>query len=319
MLLSGILVAFCAASARAETPRPRWSEGIPADRMERAQALFQEARELHRALMLGEARAKYEEALSYWENPELRLYLARVLMRTGKPLLAYENLQKALWWGPGSIDPAYEEEARTAMRELEQRELSAIRIRCHEPGAAVMLDGKPWFVGPGSRRQIVIPGEHIVTAKKTGYYRVAKPVVVLAGKEAAGTIELSFDKIVTERQWPVWLPWGVAGAGVALGLLGAGLEWQATVLHDEARQRFERACDWVCTPQSADKYDRGVMESRIAIGLIVVGGAALVSGSAMEAMNVPRSYRTEDRGGMKVGLVPVVSGSAAALLTRISF
>src|SRR5688572_11056193 len=92
------------ARAQAQPSPPPWHQGVPEERKQRARALFSEGRELHRQLMLGEARAKYEEALSEWEHPQIRFYLGKVLRRMGLLLLAYESLQKALRWGPGSLD-----------------------------------------------------------------------------------------------------------------------------------------------------------------------------------------------------------------------
>ncbi|HLM71712.1 MAG TPA: hypothetical protein VK459_03440, partial [Polyangiaceae bacterium] len=106
--------------AQTETPpaQPPWYQGVSEERRQKAKALFQEARELHRALLLGEARDKYEKALKHWEHPQLRLYLGRVLMRIGLPLLAYESLQKAMEWGPGALEPNEEKEALETLREL---------------------------------------------------------------------------------------------------------------------------------------------------------------------------------------------------------
>ncbi|XYH94970.1 hypothetical protein ACMHYB_45255 [Sorangium sp. So ce1128] len=324
--LCAVLLGVHVAPARADgqPPMPPWHQGVPEERKRKAEQLFQEGRELHRSAILAGARAKYEEALRYWEQPELRVYLGRVLIGSGLPLQAYENLQKTLQWGPGALDPQIEAEARASMRELMRQELALIEIRCDEPGAAVLLDGRPWFVGPGAERRLVPPGEHVVTARKTGYYAVVKPVVVLAGKRASGTLWLSADAVITERRWQAaWAPWAVVGAGGALALLGAGLAWQANVHHDEAERElqgaFRHACGPACAPSDGSAYDRGLLENRIAIGSFIAGGAALITGGVLVYMNRPRSYRTDDRGDVKIELAPAVSDSAAGLSTRISF
>ncbi|KYF53833.1 hypothetical protein BE04_13605 [Sorangium cellulosum] len=297
-----------------------WHQGVSEERKQKAEQLFQEGRELHRSLLLAEAREKYEEALSHWEQPELRFYLGSVLMRTGLPLSAHENLQKALQWGAGALAPHIEAEARAAMTELMQQELAIIEIRCDEPGAAVLLDGKPWFIGPGAARRLVIPGEHIVTARKAGYYLVVQPVVVLAGKRASGTLRLSVDATITERRWQAWwAPWSVVGAGAALGLLGAGLTWQANTHHDETAQRLQRECGTTCSADDGSAYDQSVLENRIAIGSFIAGGAALIAGGVLVYVNRPRTYRTEDRGNLRIELTPVVAAGAGGVSTRISF
>jgi tetratricopeptide (TPR) repeat protein len=305
-LLLVALLGLNTATARAQTEAPSphpWYVGVSEERQQKARALFREGRELHRQLMLGEARAKYEEALTHWDHPQLRLYLGRVLVRIGLPLLAYENLQKALQWGPGALDQEDEKEARAELRALTQKELASLKIRCDEPGAAVMLDGKPWFRGPGFERRAVTPGEHIITAKKVGYYTVVKPVVVLAGKEASGEAKLSVDRTLTERLWPAWQPWAVVGAGAAVSLLGVGLQLQANKDRDEAERKLQTICGGSCAPSSAGGYDRSQLENRVAIGSLIVGGAVLVTGAVMVVMNLPRSRRTKDDGDVKIGVV----------------
>jgi tetratricopeptide (TPR) repeat protein len=305
LLLSVVLSGTRVAPAQAQTQPslPPWHQGVSDERKQRAQALFQEGRDLHRQLMLGEARSKYEEALSNWEHPQLRLYLGRVLMRIGLPLLAHESLQKALQWGPGALDPQDENDARTELRELEQKELAALKIRCDEPRAALMLDGKPWFGCPGLERRMVTPGEHVITAKKAGYYTVVKPVVVLNGKEASGAARLSVDATITERRWPTWQPWAVVGAGAAVSLLGVGLQLQANKDRDEAERKLQNGCGGSCVPSTTDGYGHSQLENRLAIGSLIVGGAALVTGTIMVVMNMPRTRRTKDEGDVNIRLV----------------
>ncbi|XXX75527.1 hypothetical protein WMF30_48545 [Sorangium sp. So ce134] len=314
------LLAAGGAPARAEAPPalPPWHEGVSEERKQRAVALFTEARDLHRRMMLAEARVKYQEALASWEHPELRLYLARVLRSIGLPLLAHENLRLSLRWGPGSLTPEQEQEARSTLRALVQHELAAIKIRCDQPGAAVLLDGKPWFVGPGVARRMVTPGEHVITARKEGYFTVVKPVLVLAGKEASGRVTLSVDGVITERRWAPWVPWATLGAGAALGVAGAGLWWQADVHHREADRRLGGGCDPWCAPSSRDEYDRSVVENQLAIGAFVAGGAAVITGTVLLLMNGPQSHRTEDRGGVQIELLPALSGDVAGLSARLA-
>ncbi|MGK4002827.1 hypothetical protein WMF31_09425 [Sorangium sp. So ce1036] len=256
---------------------------------------FAEARALHRRMMLVEARAKYEEALAAWEHPELRLYLGRVLRSIGLPLLAYENLRLALRWGPGALDPEKEQEARATIRALMENELAAIEIRCDEPGAAVLLDGKPWFVGPGTERRMVTPGEHIVMVRRDGYSTIVKPILVIAGREASGQLARRVDTVVAPPPWPRWIPWAVLGAGAALGAAGGGLMWSG----------------------EADRGNQGGDD--VAIGAFIAGGAIAVTGTVLLLMNRPQAYRIHDRGEVKVELRPIASLGAGGLSARLVF
>ncbi|WP_434047821.1 MULTISPECIES: hypothetical protein [Sorangium] len=319
LLLPIALVAMCAAPARAEAPLPPWHQGISEERKQRAQSLFAEARELHRRMMLAEARAKYEEALAAWDHPELRLYLGRALRSIGLPLLAHENLRLSLRWGPGSLDPELEQEARAALRALVERELAAIEIRCDEPGAVVLLDGQPWFVGPGAERRMVLPGEHVITARKNGYFTVVKPVVALAGKEASGQLALSVDTVVTRQRWAAWIPWATLGAGAALGVAGGVLAWRADADHRATQKHLQDICGSGCEPLALAADEDSVLENRLAIGAFIAGGATVITGTVLLFMNRPQSTRTEDRGGVKVELRPAASLDAAWLSARFVF
>ncbi|XYI02801.1 PEGA domain-containing protein [Sorangium sp. So ce1128] len=279
--------------------------------MQRAQALFNDARKLHRRMMLAEARAKYEEALAAWEHPELRFYLGRVLKSMGLPLSAYDNLRRSLRWGPGSLDPEMEQEARAAMRALVEQELAVIQVRSDEPGATVLLDGNFWFLGPGAERRTVMPGEHIVTARKSGYFTIVKPITVLTGKEASVQVDLRVDAVVTRQRWPAWVPWATLGAGVILGVAGGGLMWHA--------RANEPTCAPWCSAEFADEYDRRLLENGLGIGVLVAGGATVITGTVLLFMNRPASYRTEDRGGFKLEIHPAASLDAASLSARLVF
>ncbi|WP_437967444.1 hypothetical protein WMF04_49200 [Sorangium sp. So ce260] len=305
--------------AQAEPALPPWHEGVAEERKREAQELFMQGRDLHRRMVLGDARRKYEEALALWEHPDLRFHLGKVLKTMGMPLLAYENLRLARRWGPASLDPEDDEEARALMKELVERELAVVEMRCDEPGAAVLLDGRPWFVGPGSSRRFVTPGEHVISATKEGYFPLVKPVVVLAGVDASGVLKLSADGIVTVRRWAAWKPWAVVGAGAGLGLAGAVLRWQADEHVEQAEQQFEATCKSNCAPTTRDATSRGLTERGVATGLFIAGGATLATGAVLAFLNMPRTYRSEDRGGVELQIVPAASGAMAGLSAALSF
>lgn len=281
-----------------------------------ALALFKEARIFHRRMMFAEARAKYEEALISWEHPELRLYLARVLRSIGLPVLAYDNLRLALRWGPGSLDADKEQEARAVLRALVAQELAAIEIRCDEPGATVLMDGKPWFVGPSTQRQMVTPGEHVITARKDGYFTVAKPVVMLAGKEASGQLVVRPETTVTTPRWPAWLPWATVAAGVAVAATGSVLMWDAESRNARDHLRNQLDCGSSCEPSDDYRYDASVNEGWLATGTLLVGGATALTGAVMLFMNGPQSYRNEERGDVKIEIRPAASPGAAMVTVR---
>lgn len=319
LLLPIALVALCAGPARAQGSPPPWHQGVSEERKQRAQALFEEARELHRRVMLAEARTKYEEALASWEHPELRLYLGRVLASMGLPLLAYESLSLSLRWGPGWLAPELEQQARAAMRSLVEREIAAVEIQCDEPGAAVLLDGKPWFVAPGTGRRMVMPGEHVVVARKNGYFTVVRPILVSAGKEASGRLALGVDAVVTRQRWPAWVPWATIGAGAALGVVGGGLMWHSGTSHRSTDARLQKECVPSCAPSDSDEYGASVLENQLGIGALIAGGATVVTGTVLLFLNRPQSYRTEDPGGVKLELRPAASLGGAGLSARLVF
>lgn len=298
-----------------------WHEGVePADQ-EAAIALFEEALTLQRQWLLPEAAARYEQALARWDHPKIRFYLGRTQEKLGDPVTAYENLRLALRWGLDAFPPADARLAREMLRRLEAG-LSRIEIRCDEPGAEVFIDGKPWFVGPGSKQAMVRPGEHAIIARKAGFFTVTRSISLVPGKQATVAIGLSRETVVRGR-WELWHPWhtwAVAGTGAALALAGGVLEWQAARHYTEYEHWFRAVCQdrSLCYPHQEDprmpgKLRRASWENRSAVAAFSLAGVALAAGAVLGSLDQPRPHRNDDTGSVDIEIAPLLAADGAGM------
>lgn len=302
------------------TPSP-WERDVSGEERQRAEALFAQAVELHEQLLRDQAVTRYEEALSHWDHPDIRWNLALLTKEMGHYLRSYEHLERALAWGPEAFDE-HDRDKLLAMRQMLLRQhLAVVEARCDQPGAELALDGKPWFRGPGEARQVVLPGEHVITAWKPGYFPVTRTIVLSAGVRGVVTIAMSVDGLIEKRRLQPWLPWAVISSGVGVGVMGAGLDWQAGRQLDQARHELARECGIAlsCTPATPSSYGRALWEHRIGTGAIVVGGAVAAAGLALVLLNQPRSYRTKDRDGGTFELMPMASPDTAGVSAQFRF
>ncbi len=299
-----------------DPPEPAWHQGVSAEDKQKAIELFLEGKKFNEELLLGQAVDKYEEALKHWEQAQLRFYLARVQKRMGLPLAAHENLKKALSWGHRALEPDEKQEALDLLQELELKELGRVAVRCDEEGAEVLLDGKAWGA-EGTR--LVLPGEHVVTAKKAGYYTTVKPIAVSAGKEVSGVIHLSIDTTLTKRRWIAWKPWSILGAGAAFGAVGGVLMAIARTNAAETTRTFNAQCAGSCSPNTTGPYEGAQVQNGLGIAALAVGGVGMLGGAGMVLLNLPQSYRTQDESDVKVEVAPMVSASIVGLSTRVVF
>ena len=102
MWFSFVAVRPPAAHADAKSVTP-WSRGVPEAAQKRALQLFQEGNAFFEQEKYTEAVAKYERALSDWDNPSIRFNMALCLIAMRQPLLAWDHLQQALRFGEAPL------------------------------------------------------------------------------------------------------------------------------------------------------------------------------------------------------------------------
>ena len=300
-----------------------WHQGVSTESKRQARESFTRAAEFKAQFLLADAVAAYEDALSHWEHPEIRFELATVLMKIGRYLDTYASLQRALEWGPEALTEKDRAEARTMEQILLSQHLTMVELRCDQPGVEVTLEGKPLFVGPGRWRGPVLPGERVVSARKSGLYPVVRRESLQPGQRITATLELSEDRILETRRWQrAWLPWAVVGAGAALGVAGAGLAWQSGQDLDRWHDALESKCspgDPFCDTLDSSRLDSARWKSRAAIGAFVAGGAALATGLSLAFINRARPVRSEERDRSRFEVAPVVAPDTAGISARLSF
>ncbi len=315
------------AQAQAGAPKsqepPPWSKGVSAEQRKKAEALVDEGFALHEQFNFEEAAAKYREALEYWAHPSIHFALGRIHLSLVKPLHAYRHFKEAVRWGADPLDEIAYKQAQANLQLL-RRQLSELVVQCDEPGAQVHLDAKPWFRCPGEERQILGPGEYVIEVTKEGYLAVEETVTLLPGELASVRPHLVSEErgTVIKRRWQRWKSWAVVGAGVAGGLLGAGLSWRASRDLAAGDNVVSDSCElpgMACSPVATDLIARGKLERGVAGWSFVAGGAALTIGAVLLWLNRPRSYPSEDRGDVNLQLAPFVDKDAQGLSARISF
>lgn len=308
------------APARAEPPaQPRGPQEVDAAAQQKAEALFAEGSALFEQWQFVHAEQKYREALTHWEHPVIYLYLSRALEKQGHLESAYEALQQA---GRQESELLSQEDSQVAeelQTGLESR-LAQIEVHCDAAGAEVSLDGVPWFTAPGPQRKMIRPGQHVIIARKAGYFSVTEVATLLPGKQTRVEIHMSVDEIRVERRWQSWTPWTVVGGSAAISLLGGLLVRQA--MNDYAA--FEKAltaCEgqFTCDQVSIRRQNRGAWKDGVGTSMLIAGSTAAVIGLAGVLLNQSHSYRSEPRDGVKIDFAPLVSGDGTGVAARIRF
>jgi PEGA domain len=321
--LAALMLVLALPAARAETTRTGtepWYQQSNADARLQAQALFAQAVSDHQQLLRDDATERYEQALALWDNPDIRWNLALVLEDLGQFLRAHEQLESTLHW-EAALGVERLRDVRGRIQRLETQHLASIKISCDEPGADIKLDGHPWFRGPERQSTLVMPGEHYISATKTGYFPVTRSVVMKAGQEVRVALPMDVDRLIEARRWSAWKPWVMASAGVAVTAVGVGIERQAFVHRDAAAAALRRACLLtVCSPiHSPEIYNRAVMDSRLAIGVFLAGGSAAAVGLTLAWLNQLHMHRTEARPPAPIEITPLVSADQAGLSALLRF
>ncbi|MFY0528447.1 hypothetical protein ACN28I_36575 [Archangium gephyra] len=299
-----------------------WAKGVSPEQQQAAMALFQSANALLKESVFVQAVEKYRAALEAWKHPAIHYNLALALMNLDQPVEVHEQLVEALRYGPAPLENEKYEYARN-YKTLMERQLARVDISCDTPGATVTLDGQTLFVAPGRYSGLVRPGAHSIVATKQGFLPTDQSRTLLPGETAALQLKMftSDDLIEYRRKWAAWMPWVVAGAGVAVG---AGSGW----LHLQARDSL-RVLDagvtqcggCFLTPTLDSTLTRGNTYQALAIGGYAVGGAALLTGAVLVYLNQPQPFQVDpnQKKVEVVGVAPLIGGGTGGILTTFRF
>jgi tetratricopeptide (TPR) repeat protein len=285
-----------------------------------AAELFAEGTALYKQWHFDKAEEKFREALAHWEHPIIHLYLSRALEKQGRLVEAHASLQQALRPGAEALPPEDVQVAEELQKSLESR-LAQIDVSCDVPGAEVSLDGEDWFTAPGRQRRMTSAGQHVLIARKPGYFPVAEPVSLIPGKQTRVMLRMTADVVHVERRWQPWQPWAMAGTGIVMSLTGRWFRQQAA--SDYAS--FEKALDSCrqtisCQMVPTQRLDSGEWKEIVGTSSLVVGGTVVAAGLAGVLFNLPSTWRSEPASGVeKLDIAPMIAGDAAGISAQIRF
>ena len=307
-----VLALVTAMPARADDDPP-WAQGVPEATQAKANELFAEGNALFAQLAHAAALDKYRAAIALWDHPMIRFNMAVTLVRLDRMLEAADELDKALRFGATPFTSELYQQALD-YQNLIRRQLGNIEIRCDLPGTQILLDGKPWFVAPGSQKLRVAGGEHIVVAERKEYLTITRRLVVAGGSTASEKLNLVplESAVIVEYPQPRWLPWTVTAVGAAAGFGGLGLWLHAKKRLDDFDRDYTQKCSTGC-PMDPETYnslvarqDSALLEGKVGVSMMVAGGAVAVGGVIWAIMNRPT------RRLPKVEVAPTSGGAAAA-------
>jgi hypothetical protein len=311
------------ATAQQEDDRP-WAKGVSQDEQKAALALFNEGNSLLRDALFPKAVEKYRGALAHWDHPAIHYNLALALVNLDQPVEMYEALDKAMAFGAAPLDADKFDRAK-GYKTLVEKQLALVELSITVPDAVVVFDGKEVLKGPGTWEARVRAGEHSVVARAAGYSPTQLNQRIGGGEVSRLDLKLFTDSELTryKRRYPTWLPWAVAGAGVAIVGVGGLLHVSAKNGFDDfdeaIRQCAESQTSGGCMPGSSvfDKKSSAETRQTIAITAYTVGALALAGGVVLIILNQPSAYRidpfAEQQPEPSISLTPVIGPDSAGL------
>lgn len=273
-----------------------WADGIPEATQKQASALYEEGNTLFGQQAHAPALEKYRAAVALWDHPLIQFNLAVTLIRLDRILEAAEHLDKALRYNAVPYKEELYQQALDYQR-LVQGRVGLVETSCDQAGAIVLLDGKRWFNCPGTQKVRAMAGEHTLVGELEGFLTASQPLIVLGGATVTKKVHLVPLDTAVKLEYPRarWVSWTVTAAGAAIGLAGVGVWLAGRGQMDTFNQNHASECtltgcakDLSDHPALRDQRDSAKLKGTIGITMMVAGGAVLVGGIVMTAMNRPK-------------------------------
>jgi hypothetical protein len=293
---------------------PPWAQGIAKPRQEQANALFDEANQLFAQQAHGPALDKYQAAIALWDHPMIRFNMAVTEIRLDRILDADRDLERAMRFGQAPFTPALYQQALDYQRLLRGR-IGDIEVDCGQTEVQVLLDGKPWFECPGTHRVRVIAGEHVIVGERPGFLTSSARVFVAGGGVTTQRVDLVSLEAASRLEYPRprWVPWSIAGGGAAIAAGGLGFYLAGKNQLESFHRDFANLCARGCSADLSDhallrrERDGAVLKGKIAVSMMVAGGAVTVGGVVLAILNrptrrLPQIEAAPTRGGMTAAL-----------------
>jgi hypothetical protein len=297
-------------------PPPPWSDGVSPETQAKANALYDEGNQLFAQQAHAPAIEKYKAALALWDHPLIRFNLAVTEIRLDRVMEAADDLEKALRFGDKPFKPELYQQALDYQRLLKGR-LGYVEATCDQVGAHLLLDGKPWFDCPGTKKERVPVGAHAIVGEKQGFLTASTKLVVEGGATATGKIALIPLESAVKLEYPHrrWVPWTTAGVGLAVGLAGVGTYFLGKNQLDQFQADYATQCANGCEPGLTapqhrplrDEQDSAELKGKIGISMMAVGGGVMITGVVLAIMNRPHRVMP------KVEVVPQAGGASASV------
>ncbi|MBL4637311.1 MAG: hypothetical protein JKY56_25880 [Kofleriaceae bacterium] len=311
-------------NARDAKERP-WAKDVPSDQQKAALEEFRQGNERFATSDYTRSVEHYRKGLGFWDHPALHGNLAVALIRLKRPLDAFRHVQLALRWDMAPLESHVYEQLVTSQALL-QNQLAQVAIVCNDAlGAKVTLDGAEFTTCPDNQQKYALAGNHELVARKEGYLTLVERFSATPGKVTLVKISLIplADTVTYERRFARWKPWAVLGAGAGFALVGVGLSVKSRASVDDYDREIDRLCPNGCPtddiPQTvSDLESRAALEESVAIGALVVGGAAIVAGLTLLQINQPRRVEL-DADGRRVSLVPQLAPGHIGIAASLRF
>jgi hypothetical protein len=273
-----------------------WYKGVPKDRQTKASELFRKGNGFFEQSEYARSAELYEKALALWDHPGIHFNLAVSLVNLDRLLDANTHLEAALKWGAQGLDKTRYQDAQT-YRRLIDAGIVKLTVETIQDGVDVTLDGKPILSGKGRKTIVVLPGAHALVATKRGFEPLTKSLSLMAGTPHTEKVEIRprVARTVWKRRFRTWVPWLVTGAGLATVAVGAGTITIARAHERDFENQFKAMCPAGCAWDSMagidwGLHDRAVLEHRLGLATVGVGGALVLTGLVMVALNQPREF-----------------------------
>lgn len=288
-------VTRAAAPASKSTP---WSEGVSDTAQKRALQLFQDGNTFFEQSKYTDAVARYEQALTFWDHPNIRFNMAVCLINMRQPLVAWTHLQQALRFGDAPLGKHIHAEATNYVAALEAS-LAELTVTSSQPEVRIMVDGAPVTLTGGKHTMKLLAGKHQLVATRPGYLSESRALDLPAGSPVTEDIALvAGERVSYERRWSWWVPWSAAAGSVVLGIVGTSIYLSARSDIRAYDEDLREACPIGCTAaeipgELTDRAHAARRNSGIGVGLWVGAGALAITGGTLAVLN--RRRRVDDR------------------------